>query len=245
MTIALITGANKGIGRQVARRLAAEGFVVYLGARDSSRGERAAKDLAADGDVRYVALDVTDPAQAAAAAERIGAEHGRLDVLVNNAGVCVEWGVPADDITAEHLRTAYEVNVFGVVTVTRACLSLLRASAAPRVINMSSPLGSLTLLGDPDNPIASRHLLAYSSSKSALNALTLLYANALRGDGIRVNAVSPGLVATDLNAASPFSRGNTDVAAGADAPVALALATDGPTGTFVGADGRPEKPIPW
>jgi len=226
--VALVTGGNKGIGREIVRQLGERGFTVYLGARDPS-----AVGKLPDGDIRVVRLDVTDPATVAAAVETIG----RLDVLVNNAGVMVEWGVETTDMTAEVLRETYEVNVFGVVTVTSACLSLLRRSDNPRIVNVSSGLGSLTVLTDRPG------FLAYSSSKAALNAMTLVYANALRAEGIKVNAVSPGLVPTDQNAAAPFPRGDRTTADGAVVPVALAtIPADGPTGVFLGPN---RDVIPW
>ena len=249
--VALVTGANKGIGREIARRLAAEGMTVYLGARDEARGRAAERELAeAGGDVRFVPLDVTDDEQVKAAVQRIDVEAGRLDALVNNAGVVVEWGIPVTDITAEQMRRAYEVNVFGVVTVTNACVPLLRRSDAPRIVNLSSPLGSLHLLTDEGNPIATRGLLPYSSSKAALNAVTVLFANALREDGVRVNAVNPGLVATDLNARSPHRNATRTPDQGAEVPVRLALmGAEAPTGAFLG-DGGPEggsvrAVVPW
>ncbi|WP_086819659.1 SDR family oxidoreductase [Allokutzneria sp. NRRL B-24872] len=238
--VALVTGANKGIGKEIARGLAAEGMTVYLGARDLELGQRAADELT--GDVRALRLDVTDQSEVDSAVAVIEAECGRLDVLVNNAGVAVEWGVSVPDLGPELLREAYEVNVFGVVTVTRACVPLLRRAPTGRVVNMSSPLGSFHLLSDPGNPIASRGMLAYSSSKAALNSITLLYANALRQDGILVNAANPGLVATDLNTASPFPRGERTPVDGAVAPLRLALlGADGPTGEFWGDDAV----VPW
>jgi NAD(P)-dependent dehydrogenase (short-subunit alcohol dehydrogenase family) len=246
--IALVTGGNKGIGREIVRRLAAEGMVVYLGSRDEARGEAVAKELAASGaDVRVVPLDVTDQATCDAAARRIEDESGRLDVLVNNAGVVVEWGVPLPEASADLVRRTYEVNVFGVVAVTHALLPLLRRSRCARVVNLSSPLGSLTLLEDPGSMITQNALLAYSSSKSAVNALTLIYANALRADGILVNAANPGYVATDLNG----HRGVLTVEQGAEAPVRLALlGPDGPTGTFQGrsvdfTEDRYDATVPW
>ncbi|MCE7009818.1 SDR family NAD(P)-dependent oxidoreductase [Kibdelosporangium philippinense] len=220
--VALVTGGNKGIGQEIVRQLKDRGFRVYAGAREPQEG--------------MVRLDVTDPESVAKAVKTIETDAGRLDVLVNNAGVMVEWDV--QDVTAAHLRETFEVNVFGVVTVTSACLPLLRRSRNPRIVNMSSGLGSLTMLSNPD----SRAFLAYSSSKAALNALTLIYANALRADGIKVNAVSPGMVPTDQNAAAPFPRGNRTTADGAAVPVQLAtIPVDGPTGTFLGPDGV----IPW
>ncbi|GAB3961782.1 SDR family NAD(P)-dependent oxidoreductase [Actinoallomurus acanthiterrae] len=250
--VALVTGGNKGIGRQIVRRLAEQGCTVYLGARSTERGHSAVEELKKESatirgglDIRFVQLDVTDPGTVEAAVNRIGTEAGRLDVLVNNAGIMVEWGVQAADITAAQLREVYEVNVFGVVTVTSACVPLLRRSHNPRIVNMSSGLGSLTLLSDPTSPVSTRASLAYGSSKAALNALTLIYANALRADGIKVNAVSPGLVPTDQNAAATFPRGDRTTADGAVVPTLLAtIPADGPTGVFRGPD-SPDDVIPW
>ena len=242
--VALVTGANKGIGREIARRLAAEGVTVYLGARDEDRGRRAARDLAGDAaDVRVLQLDVTDQAQIDAAVKRVDEEFGRLDVLVNNAGIGIEWGDAVEEVTVEQVRRTYEVNVFGVVAMTRACIPLLRRSATARVVNLSSPLGSLGLISDTENPVSDVGMLAYSSSKTALNSVTLLYANALRKDGILVNAASPGFVATDLN----DHRGHLTAEQGADLPAKLALlGAGGPTGKFLGYDDSSiEEVLPW
>lgn len=199
----------------------------------------AAADLAEGGDVRFVHLDVTDPGTVKAAASWIEDTFGRLDVLVNNAGISIENRRPVTEITAEQMRQTYETNVFGVVTVTAAMLPLLRRSANARIVNTSSMLGSLTLSADPGGPFAGwPGLLAYNSSKTALNALTVLYANALRDEGIKVNAADPGWVATDLN----HHSGNRTAAEGAEIIARLAsLPADGPTGTFQ-ADGAPR---PW
>jgi NAD(P)-dependent dehydrogenase (short-subunit alcohol dehydrogenase family) len=238
--VALVTGANKGIGKEVARRLAAEGMTVYLGARDEGRGQAAVQDLS--GDVRFVQLDVTDQGQVEAAAKQVNEDFGRLDVLVNNAGIAVEWGVAVDAVAVEQVRRTYEVNVFGVIAVTRAFLPLLRRASSARIINLSSPMGSLSLLSDPSHPIAAIGMLAYSSSKAALNAVTLLYANALRDADIVVNAVSPGYVATDLN----DHQGRRTVNEGADIAVRLALQRDGGSGAFLeSADNRTVEPVPW
>ena len=250
--VALVTGGNKGIGRQIVQRLAEQGFVVYLGARSPERGHAAVEEMTresatVDGgpDIRFVRLDVTDPGSVEAAVDRIETETGRLDVLVNNAGVMVEWGVESTEVTAARFRETYEVNVFGVVTVTAACVPLLRRSGNPRIVNMSSGLGSLTLLSDPASPFPTRGFLAYGSSKAALNALTLIYADALRADGIKVNAVSPGLVPTDQNAAATFPRGDRTTADGAVVPALLAtIPADGPTGVFRGPDSLDDL-IPW
>ncbi|SDM30286.1 SDR family NAD(P)-dependent oxidoreductase [Allokutzneria albata] len=230
--VALVTGGNKGIGREIVQQLAGRGFTVYLGAR---RPVPAPEGL----DIRPVRLDVTDPASVEAAVRTVEAEAGRLDVLVNNAGIMVEWGV--ETVTAAHLRETYEVNVFGVATMISACAPLLRRAPNARIVNMSSGLGSLTLLGGGTVP----GFLAYSSSKAALNAVTLFYANAFRADGIKVNAVSPGLVPTDQNTAAPFPRGDRTTADGAAVPVQLAtLPVDGPTGVFRGPNSVDEV-IPW
>jgi NAD(P)-dependent dehydrogenase (short-subunit alcohol dehydrogenase family) len=242
--VALVTGGNRGIGQEIVRGLARRGLTVYLGARDPERGRKAVEELGT-ADVRFVRLDVTDPESVAAAVATIEDEAGRLDVLVNNAGITTEWGLGPADAGVPQLRQVYEVNVFGVVTVTSACLPLLRRSPNARIVNMSSGLGSLTLVSDPEHPLSERAFLGYSSSKAALNALTVVYANALRGDGIKVNAVSPGPVPTDQNAAAPFPRGDRTVSDGAAVPLMLAmLPPDGPTGAFRGPDAL-DQVIPW
>ncbi|MFF4239692.1 SDR family NAD(P)-dependent oxidoreductase [Actinomadura geliboluensis] len=247
--VALVTGANKGIGRGVAEQLAALGMTVFLGARDARRGEEAAAALreAGGGDVHAVALDVTEPATAASAARLIGERSGRLDVLVNNAGITGSGQVsPADatdqvpsTVDLDMVRAVFETNVFGVIAVTNAMLPLLRRSPAPRIVNVSSHAASLTLLSDPDGPFAS--LLpsaAYSPSKSALNALTVHYANELRKDGFLVNSVAPGFVDTDSNNHTGFLT----VAQGAATVVRLVtLDADGPTAGFFAEDG----PVAW
>ncbi|MFI6157551.1 SDR family oxidoreductase [Kitasatospora sp. NPDC051170] len=199
--IVLITGANKGIGLATAGELARAGHTVLIGARDPERGREAADGLAAQGlGARFVHLDVTDPATAAAAAELIATEYGRLDTLVNNAGVARDWMRPPQELPVEAVRETYETNVFGVVTVTNAMLPLLRRSPAALIGNVSSGLASFSFLSDPDSPVWEHAtLLAYNSSKAALNALTLVYARALREEGIKVSALEPGYCATDLN----------------------------------------------
>ncbi|MGZ0146733.1 SDR family oxidoreductase [Kribbella sp. WER1] len=241
--VALVTGGNKGIGHEIVRQLASRGFTVYLGARDGSRGTAAAAGLT--GDVRFVQLDVTDVESVAAAAKHVEEDSGRLDVLVNNAGIVAEWGTAVADITAEQVRTAYDVNVFGVVSAINAFVPLLRRSPNARIVNLSSGLGSVNLLSELDGHLATQGLLAYSSSKAALNALTLVYASALRADGIKVNAATPGLVPTDLNTQAAVPRGTRTVADGAAVPVALAtLPADGPTGVFRGP-GALDDVAPW
>jgi len=244
--VALVTGGNKGIGREIVRQLALRGLTVYLAARNPALGASAAEQLAGEGlDVRFVQLDVTDGESVAAAAKHVEADSGRLDALVNNAGIVSEWGTAVADITAEQVRTAYDVNVFGVVAVINAFVPLLRRSPNARIVNMSSGLGSTTLLSELGGRLATQGLLAYSSSKAALNALTLVYASALRADNIKVNAATPGLVPTDLNTQASVPRGERTVADGAAVPVALAtLHTDGPTGAFRGPESLSDV-APW
>ncbi|WUJ68748.1 SDR family oxidoreductase [Kribbella soli] len=244
--VALVTGGNKGIGHEIVRQLGQRGLTVYLAARNPEMGSAAAAELKDEGlDVRFVQLDVTDPESVDAAAKQVEADSGRLDVLVNNAGIVAEWGTSVADITADQVRTAYDVNVFGVVSAIHAFVPLLRQSPNARIVNMSSGLGSVNLLSELDGRLATQGLLAYSSSKAALNALTLVYASALRADGIKVNAATPGLVPTDLNSQASVPRGERTVADGAAVPVALAmLPTDGPTGAFRGP-GSLDDVAPW
>jgi NAD(P)-dependent dehydrogenase (short-subunit alcohol dehydrogenase family) len=235
METALVTGANKGIGKEIARRLVEAGMTVYVGARDPIRGAAAAADIKA----RFLRLDVTDEESVASAVAKLDS----LDVLVNNAGVAVDWGVDPADMSVELMRKAFDVNLFGVVAVTRACVPLLRLAPAARVVNMSSTLGSVSTLADFGSHPAQRALMAYSSSKAALNAVTVMYARALAP--IKVNAVDPGLVGTDLNGFTPGAEGVRTVAQGAELPVWLALGKGG-TGGFHGdgpyaVDGR----VPW
>lgn len=235
--VALVTGANKGIGFAIARGLLEQDMVVYLGARDTARGESAAAALAG---ARFVHLDVTDPASIAAAAERIDRAEGVLDILVNNAGVLVHPINPPSETSVQDVRDTYETNVFGVVAVTNGMLPLLRKSRAGRIVNLTSDLGSLAkAAGDPSFP----PLLAYNSSKAALNAVTVTYANELRDQKILVNAVSPGSVATDQNG----HLGVLTPDQGARLPIRMAtLPADGPTGTAVTADNDlTEHPLPW
>jgi NAD(P)-dependent dehydrogenase (short-subunit alcohol dehydrogenase family) len=241
--IALVTGANKGIGFAVARRLGLLGGTIYLGARDAARGESAEQALRTEGiDAHLLVLDVTDDASVALAAKRLADEVDHLDVLVNNAGVAGPEVVPSETPVAE-VRTTYETNVFGVVRVTNAVLPLLRRSPAGRIVNISSVLGSLAhgaAKHDPTGvfpPGVFPTLLAYNTSKSALNAVTVTYANELRDTAILVNAADPGFVATDING----HRGRLTTEQGARIPVLLAtLGDDGPTGTFRAEDGTPD-----
>lgn len=236
--IALITGANKGIGEEIARQLGAQGMTVLIGARDQGRGEEAAAELTAGGaDAHAVQLDVTDAASIEAAAHQIESEYGRLDVLVNNAGIALDGG-PASALDVDALRRTYETNVFGVFAVTKAFLPLLKKSEAGRIVNHSSGLGSLTQNSDPNGEYAGVKPLAYNSSKAALNMMTVIFAAELKDTPIKVNAADPGFTATDLNQ----HRGTRTVEQGATAAVRLAtLPADGPTGGYFDEDGV----VPW
>lgn len=235
MTTTLITGANKGLGFETARQLIEAGHTVYIGSRDPERGRRAAEQLGA----RLVVLDVTDDASVAAAAKTIEADGG-LDVLVNNAGVEGRGEgntvVGAADVTVDMMRSVFETNVFGVVRVTHAFLPLLRQSAAPVVVNVSSGLGSMALVTDPDTPAYAYPGLAYPASKTTVNMITAQYAKAF--PVMRINAVEPGYTATDLNGRT----GTQTVAEGAEIIVRMArTGPDGPTGGYFDASG----PVPW
>lgn len=234
--IALVTGANKGIGREIARRLAALGMTVLLAARDERRGAEAAAELRAEGgDVIPLVLDVTDPVTVSAAAKTVEERFGRLDVLVNNAGITgPRTGQAVDAANVDVVRAVFETNVFGVLTVTGTFLPLLLRSPAPRVVNMSSGVGSLAAMSDPDGPFADLPpSTAYVPSKTALNALTVQTARALRGR-VLVNAADPGYCATDLNGHSGYRT----AAQGAEIVVRLATLEDGgPTGGFFDDEG--------
>jgi NAD(P)-dependent dehydrogenase (short-subunit alcohol dehydrogenase family) len=247
-TIALITGANKGIGLETARQFGARGFTVLAGARDQERGLAAERELRADGvDARFVPLDVTSDASAREAAAWIEREYGRLDILVNNAGIA--RGNPASETDLDTMHEVYEVNVFGVIRVTNAMLPLLRRAPAARIVNVSSEVGSISSMTDPASPLSQMPAgLAYPSSKSALNMITAMYARELRDTPIKVNAANPGYTKTDLNRNSGFRS----VTEGAEATVYLAtLPADGPSGILWGhlwsADGPADAygRLPW
>lgn len=234
-TIALVTGANRGIGFEIARQLAQKGSFVLIGARDLARGERAAVQLREEGfDARSVALDVTDEASIQRAARWIDAEFGRLDILVNNAGIAIDDQAPSL-VSTGVLRQTYETNFFGPVAVTQAMVPLLRKSSAGRIVNLSSSLASLALTSDPASPVFGMNYLAYNASKSALNAMTVSFAKELRDTPIKVNAADPGYTRTDMN----HGNGDHDADEGAIAAVQLAtLPADGPTGIFIDKDGQ-------
>jgi NAD(P)-dependent dehydrogenase (short-subunit alcohol dehydrogenase family) len=247
--VALVTGANQGIGLQIAKDLVAHGLTVLVGSRDLARGEEAVKTI--DGDAHALQLDVTDKASIAAAAERVRNEFGRLDVLVNNAaishtgrmeGMSVEQYAKStrpSNVSLDEVRAVWETNVFGVLAVYQAMLPLLRGAPAARVVNVSSGVGSLTMNSDPAYPWRSIFGPVYPASKTALNAVTLAMAIELEPVGIKVNAVSPGFTKTNLN----NYAGTETVEEGAAEAVRVALlGPDGPTGTFTHAKlGK----LPW
>lgn len=237
--IALVTGANKGIGLEIARGLGRAGATVLLGARNAEAGEKAAATLRGEGlDTHFVPIDVTDEASVAAAAARVAAGWGRLDILVNNAAVSLERDAQPSNSDLGLLRQTYEANVFGLVAVIQAMLPLLRAAPTGRIVNMSTGLASLTLTSGRDAPFfAFGRLLSYNSSKTAVNAITVQFANELLDSRIKVNAANPGLCATDLS----HGKGRPP-SEGAAVAIGLALlAEDGPTGGLYGDSGQ----VPW
>ncbi|GAA1376494.1 SDR family NAD(P)-dependent oxidoreductase [Streptomyces beijiangensis] len=235
MTTTLITGANKGLGFETARRLVAAGHTVYVGSRDAERGRRAAEQLGA----RAVQLDITDDASVDAAAKAVAADGG-LDVLINNAGIEERAAgnavIGAAEVTAEMMRRTFETNVFGTVRVLHAFLPLLQRSAAPVVVNVSSGLASLTRVSEAGTPAHAYPGVAYPTSKAAVNMITVQYAKAF--PAMRINAVEPGFTKTDLNG----NTGIQTVEQGAEIIVHMArLDADGPTGSYVDAEGT----LPW
>lgn len=228
MTVTLITGANKGIGFETAKQLLEAGHNVYIGARDVERGEKAAADIGA----RFVQLDVTDDASVSAALATIGSAEGRLDVLVNNAGV-----LPVGEPDGPTALRAFDTNTVGVVRVTEAALPLLRESSNPTVVNVSSSAGSFWAVTNPDRPEYPLPMTLYSASKAATTMLTVQYAKF--HPGIKFNALEPGTAATDMTAAFGIGRPVEE-----SAKVVVRLATldvGGPTGTFQDENGE----LPW
>ncbi len=225
--IAFITGGNKGLGFETARRLHAAGQTVYIGARNAERGRAAAGEL----DVAFVPLDVTDEGSVAEAAAELERREGRIDVLINNAGISGPRREAAD-LTGSDAARVFETNVAGMVRVTHAFLPLLGRSAHPAIVNVSSGMGSFAAVNDPTRVESQVRVPLYSASKAAVTMLTVQYAKQL--PGMRVNAADPGYTATDFN----DNRGTQTVTEGTDAIVALAgLEADGPTGSFVDRDG--------
>jgi NAD(P)-dependent dehydrogenase (short-subunit alcohol dehydrogenase family) len=247
--VALVTGANQGIGLQIAKDLVAHGFTVLVGSRDFERGEAAAKEVGPD--ARALQLDVTNRASITAAAERVRNEFGRLDVLVQNAAISNTRKLPGQSIeeyakttrpsnvSLDEVRAVWDTNVFGVLAVYQAMLPLLRETPGARIVNVSSGVGSLTTNSDPAFPYRAIFGPVYPASKTALNALTLAMALELDPEGIKVNAVSPGFTKTNLNGYA----GTETVEEGAREAVRVALlGRDGPTGRFTRWQ---NENIPW
>jgi NAD(P)-dependent dehydrogenase (short-subunit alcohol dehydrogenase family) len=237
--VALVTGANKGIGLEIARQLAQTGISVIIGARDAERGSAAVAELSSQGlEATFVQLDLVDDASIAAAAVKISGEHGRLDILVNNAGIVDrDDGVPSR-ASLQAVRRVIETNFFGTLAVTQAMLPLLRESRAARIVNLSSALGSLAMNGDPSSPYYSAQLIGYNASKAALNMLTVQLSEEFRDTPHVVNSVSPGYVKTDLTGGNGFLTPEQ----AAKTPVQFALlGDDAVSGQAVYADGE----LPW
>jgi NAD(P)-dependent dehydrogenase (short-subunit alcohol dehydrogenase family) len=236
--IALISGANKGIGFEIARGLGAKKIKVLVGARDAARGQAAVEKLKAEGaDARFVELNVTEEGTVQRAAQWIEKEFGHLDILINNAGIA-EWDAKPSTVDLAKVREVYETNFFGPAAVIQAMLPLLKKSKHGRIVNVSSSLGSLTLSSNLDSPFADFLALGYCTSKSALNSLTVQFAKELKDTSIKVNAICPGYCATDLNNHS----GPRSAAQGAVAAIEYAtIGDDGPTGGYFNEEGR----VPW
>ncbi|OGX91058.1 SDR family oxidoreductase [Hymenobacter coccineus] len=245
MKTALITGANKSIGFEAARQLLQHGYHVYLGSRDLAKGQQAADQLKSEGfaEVEPIQIDVTDGASIAAARQALGQKTTVLDVLINNAGISGAFPQEALGTDVRAIKEVFETNVFGVVGVTQAFVDLLRQSPAPRIVNVTSGLGSLTLHNDPSWKYYAVKAAAYNTSKAALNAYTIMLAYELRDTPFKVNAVDPGYTATDFN----HHSGPGSVADAAARLVrAATLGPDGPTSQFFSDDNAPETGIsPW
>lgn len=236
---ALVTGANKGIGLEIARQLAEVGVRVIVGARDPIKGNDAIRALAAQGlRALFVRIDLNDAASITEAARTIEADCGRLDILVNNAGIVDALDGPPSIARPDAVRRIIDVNFIGALAVTQAMLPFLRKSPAGRIVNLSSSLGSLAVNGDPSSPYYAARLIGYNASKAALNMLTVQLSAELRDSGIVVNSVSPGYVKTDLTGGNGFMTPEE----GARLPVQYALlGDDAHTGRFV----EPGGETPW
>ncbi|BAV07145.1 NAD(P)-dependent dehydrogenase, short-chain alcohol dehydrogenase family [Filimonas lacunae] len=243
MKTVLITGANKSIGYETAKYLAAQGYYIYIGSRDINRGQQAVTQLQKEGytSVEAVQLDVTDASSVQKAKAYIESKGGVLDVLINNAGILGQMPQQAGSVATENVKEVFETNFFGVITVTVAFLDLLKKAAQPRIVNVTSGLGSLTLHSDPAWSYYAYKTAAYGTSKTALNAYTVVLAYELRDTAFKVNAVDPGYTATDFNE----HRGPRNVA---DSGVFIAkyalLDADGPTGKFFSPEIAGEE-SPW
>ncbi|PNQ85922.1 SDR family oxidoreductase [Paenibacillus polymyxa] len=237
--IVLITGGNKGIGFETARQLGNMGYEILIGARNEKKGHEAVTLLETEKiKAKTVVLDVTNPSSILSVVEWIEQEYGLLDILINNAGVFLEGDIPPSELELSVLKSTYETNVFGVFSITKAMLPLLRNSSSGRIVNLSSGLGSLTLNSDPTSEFYNVNSLAYNSSKTAVNALTVFFAKELSDSPVKINSVCPGFTATDLNGNS----GYRSVEQAASIVVKLAtINSDGPSGGFFDNHGV----VPW
>lgn len=238
--VALVTGANKGIGFETAKQLAKLGHFVFLGSRDEQNGQKAVVELKKIGftNVEAVQLDVTKLSTIQSTAKFIESKFGWLDVLVNNAGILGEMPQQASNSSIQNLKNIFETNFFGAVQTTQSLLDLLKQSASPRIVNVSSDLGSLTQNNNPEYPFYEVKLLGYNSSKTALNALTVMLAHELKNTDFKVNSVNPGYTATDLNGHTGAQQ------TGEAAKIIVEYATlpkNGPTGKFISDYGE----TPW
>lgn len=232
MKTVLITGANKGIGLETAKQLAQAGYKVFIGSRNRERGQQAVSELEAEGcaDVEVLTIDVVDSDSVKQAAEELSSKIAQLDVLINNAGIAGDFPQDASNVTQENIRKVFDTNFFGVIQTTQAFLPLLKKSDEPRIVNVSSDLGSLGSHTDPNYEHYDMKLTAYCSSKTALNAYTVMLAYELRGTNFKVNSVNPGYTSTDFN----FHQGKKSIAEGAAPIVQYAtIGNDGPTGSFL------------
>jgi NAD(P)-dependent dehydrogenase (short-subunit alcohol dehydrogenase family) len=238
--VALVTGANKGIGLETVRQLAQQNITVLLGARDLSKGKTAAAELVKEGlDVRAFEIDVNNSTSIAKAVSQVDRDFGRLDILINNAGVLVDdYGKKVSEQSLDTWRTTFATNVFGLIETTQAFLPLLRLSSAGRIVNVSSILGSITYHATPGSPVYDFKVPAYNVSKAAVNAYTVQLAYELKDSKIKVNAAHPGWVKTELG-----GEGATmEIPDGAKTSVALAtIGADGPNGAYI----HMGEPIPW
>ena len=245
MKTALITGANKSIGYEAARQLIEKGYYVYLGSRDQQKGQQAVDQLTSEGfnNVEPLVIDVDNPASIKAARETLGQKISVLDVLINNAGIHGTMPQTSLDADSSVFRHVFDTNFFGIIDTTQAFIDLLRQSPEPRIVNVTSGLGSLTLHSDPAWKYYQVKPTAYATSKAALNAYTIMLAYDLRDTAFKVNAVDPGYTATDFN---NHSGPGTVPDAAARLVKAATLGTDGPTGQFFSDDNNPDTGIsPW
>ena len=245
MKTVLITGANKSIGYEAARQFLQKDYYVYLGSRDPQKGQQAVDQLKAEGfnNVELIVIDVTNPDSVKAARETLGQKTSVLDVLINNAGISGDLPQPALSTDISVFRKVFDTNFFGVVETTQAFIDLLKQSAEPRIVNVTSGLGSLTLHNDPEWKYYQVKSACYGPSKSALNAYTIVLAYELRDTPFKVNAVDPGYTATDFNHHS--GPGSVPDAAARLVKAAM-LGSDGPTGQFFSDDNAPDTGVsPW